>query len=284
MPLPPVMPFRHCFSFVAVDHFNEGADMKNRMRLMLTVTALVTGMLGFGGHVGAVGKQNFFMAVPGSYHAAPGSSVVRPGAAIERAMTSGQTGIFVVSRAQLASDGAVETLGVVENGRLVDLSARRNGAQLTRTSTSGTRHYTSAQYQQLLAFGVDRPITNGQLMGQFLAIGAGAAGTSPGQGQVLPPCPADYAGMHTIQKRIAETKPEYRGCLTRVESGRSASSMFADFLDLKLIAAAEAANYSLLFFEVSANAFFSTWGFEYQADSYFAINIGGMRAIFGVTG
>jgi hypothetical protein len=50
------------------------------------------------------------------------------------------------------------------------------------------------------------------------------------------------------------------------------------------IHAAAAADWSMIFFEVSTSAFFDSWGFESVPGEYFAANVGGMRGVWANTG
>ncbi|QGP80917.1 hypothetical protein [Sphingobium sp. CAP-1] len=82
-------------------------------------------------------------------------NVVRAGTAIEAAVRSGQSGLFILCRAELGADGPVEAIGVVDAGRIVDIFARRRGQILRRMFSPMAHIYRPADYGRLLGFGID---------------------------------------------------------------------------------------------------------------------------------
>lgn len=254
----------------------SGIKIRTRLRVAVAMLASVAMFGGAVDYAVSAAPQRATVITPGSPRPA-GSSVVRPGASIENAMSARLTGMFTVANATLASDGTVQTIALLDNGRIVDMMSRRNGVILPRIGGTLTRTYSAQQYQQLLAYGLDRGLTGAQKT-QFLALAAPAA-SAPAR-PATPPCPADYAAMKPAQKfAVVRDNPAYAGC-----SGQPVSLRAPAQLQIGFVPEARAADISLLFFEVSPSAFFSAWGIEYEADNYFAFNIGGVRAIFGLGG
>lgn len=221
-----------------------------------------------------------------------GASRAVPGTAIQAAISSGQTGIFRSSTMRLNNGGGtVETLAVVENGRVTDLHARRSGQFLARRGNTGIRAASAATFQALVGYGIDVPITNAARRTAFLnaARGTTGSGGSTAPGSAPPPCPADYARANPVKKRMLEQQPAYAGCrisaLPAAPATRMARHDFARELAGTFgIPAAMAADYSMIFFEVSTSAFFDNWGFEYVPNEYVAVNIGGARGVWANTG
>lgn len=227
--------------------------------------------------------------------AAPaGASRAAPGTAIQTAISSGQTGIFRSATMRLNNGGGtVETLAVVENGRITDLHARRGGQFLARRSNAGIRAASAATFQALVGYGIDVPITNAARRTAFLNAARGTTGGgSTAPAPAPPPCPADYARANPVKKRMLERQPAYAGCLvtalppaSRHASASPAVHGFARALAGTFgIPAAMAADYSMIFFEVSTSNFFDNWGFEYVPNEYVAFNIGGARGVWANTG
>lgn len=228
--------------------------------------------------------------------AAPaGASKATPGGAIQAAISGRQTGIFRSSTMRLNSGGGtVETLAVVENGRITDLHARRGGQFLTRRGSAGIRAASAATFQALAGYGVDVPITDPARRTAFLNAAHGASGGSTAPAAAPPPCPADYARANPVKKRMLEQQPAYAGCLltalppapgTRSAStGPAMPGVVRELAGVLGIPAAMAADYSMIFFEVSLSNFFDNWGFEYVPGEYVAVNIGGARGVWANTG
>lgn len=226
--------------------------------------------------------------------AAPvGASRAAPGGAIQAAISGRQTGIFRTSTMRLnGGGGTIETLAVVEAGRITDLHARRGGQFLARRPGAGIRAASAATFQALAGFGVDVPITDAARRTAFVNAAHGTSGGSTAPASAPPPCPADYARANPVKKRMLEQQPAYAGCLLTAlppANGLASASPAVHGFVRELagtfgIPAAMAADYSMIFFEVSTSAFFDNWGFEYVPNEYVAVNIGGARGVWANTG
>jgi hypothetical protein len=207
-----------------------------------------------------------------------------PGAAIKAAMSSGQTGVFRSSTIRLSGEAAVETLALVENGRVVDLHARQGGTFLTRRPGSGIRALPAATFRTLIGYGIDAPITDPARRAAFLAAARPATSGTSGQ-SAPPPCPADFAAAPPHRQQLLLNNPAYATCSLSAQRVRSPVQLAArGFIEVFGIPAAAASDWSMIFFEAGTDPFFSNWGFEYVPDEYVAVNIGGARGVWANTG
>ena len=123
-----------------------------RIGTTLAAGLALTSAIGEGGGVAA--------AAPPPPSGALNTAVVRPGPAIKAAMASAQSGVFLMHRAHLGADGVVESLAILADGRVIDIVARRAGSALPRLASSLPKAFPADQLAQLLAFGIDRPLTD----------------------------------------------------------------------------------------------------------------------------
>ena len=203
----------------------------------------------------------------------PGAGVVTANAALEAAMSRDETGVYRAASSQLGGS-AIETLVVLDRGRVIDMHSRRGGSYLQRTTASGIRANDGATFGRLIALSpVGRPVAAAS-RDAFLAIANGRT-TPSGQ----PRCPADYAGMSAVQKFKSRGDPRYAACVSALPGQRGMQVAARAMTDLFGIPAAQAAAWTLVYFKVAPSNFWNEWGVSYDAHAeVFAFNFLGIAA------
>lgn len=274
--------------------------MKPNVSVTLAAAAALVFTSAIGSGADAAAPRPMTVISPGQAASLPATANrAAPGNAIAGAMARGETGIFRAATVRLNGQPQIETIAILDGGRVIDLHARKGGVFMTRTSHAGLRGLSSARYTALLSFGLDRPLTSAAQRAEFMNT-LNAAGSNPSgpTGPATSTCPDNFAAAPPALKAKMLKLPAYAGCsLTYLhrpapwvpgqEFAQRASRFAARALtELVGIPAAYAADYSMIFFEVSVSAFmsFSSWGFESVPGEYFAMNIGGLRAVWANTG
>jgi len=274
--------------------------MKPNVPFTLAAAAALVVTSAIGSGADAAAPQPMTVITPAQATALPATANrAVPGNAIAGAMARGETGIFRAATVRLNGQPTIETIAVLDGGRVIDLHARKGGVFMVRRSNAGLRGLSSAKYTALLACGLDRPMTTVAQRTQFMrTVNAAAATPSGPTGPATPSCPGDFAAAPPELQAKMLKMPAYAGCsftyLHRPAPGAfgQGSAQWATRIaaraltELVGIPAARAADWSLIFFEVSVSAFtnFSSWGFESVSGEYFAMNIGGLRAVWANTG
>jgi hypothetical protein len=256
----------------------------NRRKFTIALATSTLGSIALPSLKSIAVNDRFIISSPGGSRP-PNASHATPGASIQSAMTNNQTGIFRVLNTRLSRNGTVETLAVLNNGRIVDLHSRRGGTFLPRRSSTGIRALPNSTYQSLLgSYLVDSPITNAAQLNAFRAL-IGTNAPTPNSPPVAS-CPADFAGKTPKQKNLLRNNPAYAGCFlqTQLPENSPLQQMATAITEAFSMPAASAADWELLYFSANSSNFWSSWGMEYVPDGYFAFNIGGFKGIWSISG
>lgn len=203
--------------------------------------------------------------------------VVTANAALEAAMARDETGVYRAATARL-DDSAIETLVVLDRGRIIDMHSRRGGTYLTRAGGTGIRGNSGATFGRLIALSpVGRPV-DAASRNAFLSIANGGGG---GGGSSAPRCPADYADMTPAQRARVRGDARYSTCLTAVPRRPDTQVVTRGLRELFGIPAVQAADWTLVYFKVVPNNFWNQWGVEYNAQAeMFSLVAFGITAIW----
>lgn len=251
-------------------------QVSRRMMMMGTMAGLGAGLGAGVTPLFAADRMRPATRLPMDAPNPPRAGIVTANAALEAAMARDETGVFRAATARL-DDSSIETLVVLDRGRIIDMHSRRGNVYLTRAGGSGIRGNSGATFGRLIALSpVGRPV-DAASRNAFLSIANGGGGSGPS----APRCPADYAEMTPAQRARVRGDARYSTCLTTVPRRPDMQVVTRGLQELFGIPAAQAAEWTLVYFKVVPSNFWNQWGVEYNAQAeMFSLVAFGITAIW----
>jgi hypothetical protein len=246
-------------------------------------------------------KTRLTMQTPDGPPPSGGAGTFAAGPALDAAVTNRATGIFLISTFQKPGGGTYRTYGLLKQGELQEVHTKGAAWLQKRPGARSIKALSSSKFDQLIAAagGADRNVEgNAALKASFYQIagfaggsggtsgggsGTGGGGSSPAP---VPPCPADWATMTQAQRNFIENKPalrqQYLGCLSfDLRAPTHQDSRLAAMIASDALCTYE---YELVFFSITWDNVFRTWGFTWSPqEAMMSFNGFGVTAIWSMT-
>jgi hypothetical protein len=278
-------------------------DSTRRKAVLLAAAPLV--LVGAGQAWAEIKKPVTKLPSGGGTGGRPGK-FVKP-AGIEAAVKARATGIYLAASLNVEGSKRYDTLTLINQGAAIEVHTKQSGGGYLakRPGAQSVRVISTSKFDQLIAAagGLNRNVEGTQAKAGFLQLAGLSAGGSTGGGSTgggstggtggtsVPPCPSDWASKSIIQRKKIENDPvmrqQYLGCLTELEPQyQERRTMLTRLWDALPPLVPEAhAEAELVFFSISFDNLFKSWGFEYNPQAgYTTFNAFGVAAIWSLSG